>query len=236
MLKFSAPLPPDWRWEKVQQAVQEKTPPEEVFLREVYDVITGAKPDDIIREALYLFHVPYERDTLVSFFLSGATLNQILYGTGVRIEVLRVFESLFMDRTQLKNKMEWRLYGKYYAANKATDDVRRQIEVGLAYGPSVLMDYWTMGNDVMEIPEKEILSRWTMTAYSKAMVARGSSVNSAAAKEAFKWGAIAVKSVMELRNAKTDNDTSMDAVLAIEQRKNVVNPKELGVPLTDIMH
>lgn len=236
-MKFAAPLPPDWRWTRVQAAVRDGITPEDPFLRDVYSVVKGTYQDKEIHEALYLYHVPYERDVIIAFFLSGATLDQIRYGLGISVDVLRPFATLFIDMKTFRNKIEWRLYAKYYADNCCIPDVKKQLEVGLSHGPHILMHHWTMGSDVLEIPEREILSRWTMTAYSKAMIARDASINSAAAKEAFKWGAMAVKSVMELRNMRTEaSDTNLDAVLAIKKRRDVLEPKELGISIADIAH
>jgi hypothetical protein len=236
-MKFAAPLPPDWRWERVQQALKDKIPPEDPFILAVYSVCEGLEESTAIQEALYLYHVPYERDVIISFLLSGATVQQVHYGLGISAEILANFETLFMDRKTFKNKIEWRLYAQYYLANKVVPEAKQMLQAGMSHGPSVLMDHWTMGNDVMEIPEREILSRWAMTAYTKSLVARDCPITSLEAREAFKWGAMAIKSVSELRNTRAETgDTQMDALLAIEKRRVVVPPKELGISLTDIGH
>lgn len=236
-MQFAAPLPPDWRWERVQQALKDKLLPEDPFLAEVYSVYRGENDSRAIQEALYLYHVPYERDVVIAFLLSGATLQQTHYGLNIALEILANFENLFMDRKTFKNKIEWRLYAQYYLAHKAVPEARQMLQAGMAHGPSVLMDHWTMGNDIMDVPEREILSRCAMTAYTKALVARECSVTSLEAKEAFKWGAMAIRSIAELRNTRAETgDTQMDALLAIEKRRVVVPPKELGISLTDIGH
>lgn len=239
-MKFAVPLPPDWRWERVQRAVEDQAPPEDPFLLQAYEVANGTTDPaeaSAIEEALYLYHVPYERDVVIAFLLSGASLQQTHYGLGISLESLANFEALFMDRKTFKNKIEWRLYAQYYAAQRVVPEVKQMLLSGMAHGPAVLMDHWTMGNDVMEVPEREIVSRWAMTAYSKALVARGANVTSQEAKEAFKWGAMAIKSVSELRNTRAEtNGAGMDALLAIEKRRVVVSPKELGISLTDIGH
>lgn len=239
-MKFAAPLPPDWRWERVQQALKDKIPPEDPYLLKVYNVYLEAADVEeapVIQEALYLYHVPYERDVIISFLLSGATVQQTYYGLGISAEILSNFEALFMERKTFKNKIEWRLYAQYYLEQKIVPEARQMLQTGMSHGPSVLMDHWTMGNDVMEVPEREIVSRWAMTAYTKALVARDCSITSLEAREAFKWGAMAIKSVSELRNTRAETgDTQMDALLAIEKRRVVVPPKELGISLTDIGH
>jgi len=38
---------PDWRWTLVQKAVEDGTPPEDAFLKDVYSVMTGTLEHEV---------------------------------------------------------------------------------------------------------------------------------------------------------------------------------------------
>ena len=66
---MSRPLPND-RWLKLQAAVEKKMPPDDAFLRDVYNVMIGKSEHEGIMYALELYITHEYRDTLIAFFLS----------------------------------------------------------------------------------------------------------------------------------------------------------------------
>lgn len=237
-LRFRAPNPPDWRWTLVQRAMGGLRDPDDVFIRRVCHVLRGTLRDEDIEEALYIHNVPFERNTLIAFIVCGASFSQIVQALGVKESVAHVFEKLFLDRSTFKNKMEWRMYVKYYIQNCGSKELATQIEAGMVHGPLVLVDRWTMGQDApLELPARDMISKWAMTSYSKAMVARSAPITSQAAKEAFKWGAMAVKSIAEWQAIATAEATDApNALVAIEQRKASFTPDEVGINVDTIEH
>ena len=101
---------PDWRWKALCVAVEGSVPPADALLRDVYNVITGESQHETILYVIELYQTLRSRDTLVAFFLSGADFPQILQGSGVDIDALRLFEQLYIDSSVFRNKMEWREY------------------------------------------------------------------------------------------------------------------------------
>ena len=228
---------PDWRWQRIQESVQAKKPPTDAFELRIYNVLIGEVNDETVQYVLDMHRVPYQRDTLMAFFLSNATLDQIQTGLGVDLSSAELFETLFIDRSVFRNKMEWRMFAKYYAATFCEDDAtRKQLESGVAKGPHLLMSYWCHGNEQVDIPDQLIAHQLQMVAYEKALVAKGAAITSAEAREAKQWGAAAMRNILDRANMKTQNDLETDAIIAIQKRKATLTAAEANLDLGEILH
>jgi len=186
---------------------------------------------------LELYTVPQFRDTMVAWFLSGATTEQIVQGSHVNMDALAAFEKLFVDSAAFRNKMEWRAYAEYYVANCCFNEIgEKQVKMGTLEGPIPLLSYWRQGNEIIKLSDEEIMSQQVMLAHVKALAARNASVTDPAAKEAFKWGqfAVAVAGRRNVLHAETDSE--VDAIVAIQKRKATLAAQELGLDLADIKH
>ncbi len=228
---------PDWRWVELQTAVEEGSPPNDPFLLEVYNVIIGATKNEIYHYALEIYQIHTQRDTMVAWLISGATMAQMMQGSGVTAEAIAVFEKLFMDSEAFRNKMEWRAYAEHYVANCCADDRGgQQVKMASLEGPIPLLSFWRKGNELIRITDEEIMSQQAMLASVKALAARNASVTDPAAKEAFKWGQFAVATAQR-RNLLTDTtEVEIDAIVAIQKRKATVEAQEIGLVLADIKH
>ena len=228
---------PDWRWAIVKKAAEDGIPPEDAFLRDVYSVMLGELKHEVYVYALELYTVHQFRDTMMAWFLSGATTEQILQGSGVDIDALAAFEKLFIDATTFRNKMEWRAYAEYYVANCCYNEIgEKQVKMGTLEGPIPLLSYWRIGNELIKITDEEIMSQQVMVAHIKALAARNASVTDPVAKEAFKWGQFAVAAAGR-RNVLHDvTDSEVDAIVAIQKRKATLEAHEIGLDLADIKH
>lgn len=231
------PRRPDWRWLAVQKAVETNMPPEDAFLRDIYNVIMQDLDHEIYKYVLELYGTPSYRDTMIAWFLSGATTDQIVQGSEVHPDALAVFEKLFIDASVFRNKLEWRAYADYYAANCCHSDAgKKQIKIAILEGPIPLLAYWKKGNEIIKVTDEEVLSSQLVLAHIKSLAARNASVTDPTAKEAFKWGQFAVNTAQR-RNALDDNsEIEVDAIVAIQRRKATVEAQEIGLNLEEIQH
>lgn len=227
---------PDWRWIEVNGSVASKKPPQDDFQLKVYNVIIGESLDPFMTHVLEIHEMPQFRDTMTAFFLSGATLDQIHIGLKVDMETLAAYEKLFFDRSAFRNRMEERFYAEMYLDSESfSDDGRQQIKCGLLYGVYSLLERW-MGGDIIEIPAREVASKFIMTAFNKAQIAKNSSINSPEAREAFKWGVSSVRTTIEKDAMKDADNIETNALVAIQKRKATLTPQEAGIPLDQILH
>ncbi len=228
---------PDWRWRAVCSAVEVTEPPEDALLRDVYNVILGESKHETIMYVLELYHTHKSRDTLVAFFLSGAELPQIMQGTGVDADALRMFEQLFIDSTVFRNKMEWRAYAEYYVDQCCADENGQlQVKKGHLDGPITLMAHWAKGNEVITLTDQQILTQQALMAHTKALAARNAGITDIEAKEAYRWGQFAVNTAQRRSNLQDTADVEMDAIVAIQKRKATLEAEEAGLSLSEILH
>ena len=229
---------PDWRWLDIVRARAEHTPPTDALSLRVYNVMNGVEKDGDIYEALGQYSVPYKRDALVTFFLSKATFQQIAIGTWVELPVLAIFEQLFIDPDQFKDKMDLRLYARFYRDNICEEQSRPLVDRAIDDGPYSLLNYWATGNELVRIPDEEIATKLVMMAWSKVNVASQESIMSGAAKQGLSWSKL-VKDVLTARNRL--NPTPLDPedlLLGIKDRE-VTAPigfEGIGFSIDDVVH
>jgi hypothetical protein len=177
------------------------------------------------------------RDTLVAFFLSGATMAQIVQGTGIDSDTLATFEKLFIDITVFRNKLEWRAFAEHYVEECCANEAgEAQIKKGILDGPIALLAHWRVGNEMIFLSDQEILTQQVLLAHMKALTARNAGVTSAEAKEAFKWGQFAVNTATRRSTLRDTSEIETDAIVAIQKRKATMDAKEAGLEPGEILH
>lgn len=190
---------PDWRWLEVLRAQAESVRPTDEFAAHVYDVLQGHVQDENVSIALEIFNLPFKRDSLTAFFLSKANHAQIEKGTGIKLEVFVIFEKLFVDPHQFKDKMDVRMYAHLYRKTICQKDNMMQIEKAITDGPFALLEYWSLGNEVVSIPDETIAAKLLGVALRKVSAAAQASLVSTEAKEGLRWAAYAEK-ILNTRN------------------------------------
>lgn len=228
---------PDWRWLEIQEAVKAVSPPSDEFLRDIYNVILGELDHETYKYVLEMYMEGTQRDTLVAWFLSGANIEQIIQGSGVVEDALKVFERLFVDPEAFRNKMEWRAYAEYYALNCcANENGQKQIKMGVLEGPIPLLAFWKRGNELIKITDTEIMSQEAILAYVKSLAARNASILDPEAKEALRWGQFAVSSAARRNILNDTSEVEVDAIVAIRKRRATVDSLDIGLSLDEIGH
>lgn len=228
---------PSWRWELIEEALENEIPPDDALCRQVYSVMRGELEHSTIRYALEIYQNPSYRDTVMAFFLSRADTNQIVQGTGVDADTLSVFEKLFIDSDTFRNKMEWRAYAEFYEARCCYNDSgKEQVKIGVLNGPIALVLHWHQGNEKIELSDATIITQQLRLAIMKSLVSRNASVTDAEAKEAFKWGQFAVNAALRRSTMKGGAEIETDAVMAIRKRKSTLSINETGMKPSDFLH
>jgi len=227
---------PDWRWQALLKAADtgELTEVEDELVGHVYDVMCGKAHDEDVLRALDLYRIPYKRDNLMAFLLSRATHEQIAQGLGLPIPVIKIFESLFIDPEQFRDKMDIRMYAELYRDNKCSEPARALIDIGMIEGPYALLNYWITGNETVEITNEELSRRILTMTYTKLMVARQDSLTSERAKEALKWVKAAAQ-VMRTRNTFKQIPASIDELMFEIEQDSTVN-ESIGDGDFDVSH
>lgn len=229
---------PDWRWMSLIQAQKTRITPQDPFLLRVYNVMMDIDTDEEVSEALTHYHIPFKRDTLISFFLSKATLDQTHTGTWVKTPVLEIFEKLFVDPEQFRDKMDLRMYAQFYRDTICVEEYRPVLDMAVAEGPYALLQYWATGNELVRMPDDEFATKLAMAAYVKVMATNQESILSAASQESLKW----LKAANQLLNARnrlnpTPKDNE-DLLFGIKDRE-VTTPIGLqgtGFDISDVVH
>lgn len=221
----------------MQRALEAKVAPTDDFLQRVYSVMLGETKDEIITYVLEVYSDHYQRDNVFAFFLCDAHLEQIEWSLRLPLDVLAIFEQLFIDRKAFRNKMEWRLYAENYAEHCClNDETSRIVKIGIMDGPIPLQDYWALGNEVVEVPQHMLIQKVISTAFLKASAGRRAPIASIAAREAHKWGVTAVRILAESANIKDKSGMETDAIVAIQKRKATLTAEEADLDLGEILH
>jgi len=224
---------PDWRWRALIKAAEDVCKPSDPYLGRVYDVILGIINDDDLMDTLDLVRVAEHRETLVAFFLCGASTEQISQCLEINTAVLEHVQMLVMDLTQFKNKLEKLSYAKSLVdSGTMTDSGREYLETGLTHGPDALFYHFIWGNEEIPVDARRHLRQFIQTAYHLSTTARGNRVTAESTKEAIKWINMATKlheTLKELDEAHAE--TGKDAYAEIEKRKSTLSLEELGEPV-----
>lgn len=203
---------PNWRWLEVLRAQADSVRPTDEFIAHVYGVLQGHFQDENVSRAIELFNLPFKRDSLTAFLLSKATHAQIEKGTGIKLEVFVIFEKLFVDPDQFQDKMDVRMYAHLYRDTICQKDNRMQIEKAITDGPYALLEYWSLGNEVVSIPDEAIAAKLLGIALRKVSAAAQASLLSPEAKEGIRWAGYAEK-ILNTRNKLNPTPTDAEELL-----------------------
>lgn len=224
---------PDKRWRRITECLTNTTPPLEPELRRVYDVAVGAAQDEIIQYALDLIEIPGDRDAIIAFVLSGATVEEIGQSLGISLDVLNLAAWLIIDMAEFRNKLEIRRYAEEYSEN-ATASGKQLIKTGIIHGPTALVFHYLHGHETIDINRELIAKELLTQAYFNSRLARGNALVSEHSREAMKWANATTKALELVDSLNMAVSREDDALEAVRQRILTKTPAEAG--LTAIEH
>ena len=236
---------PDRQWQMLCHAVETKTPPQDKFLGEIYNVIVqlqALKEDESIVETpenrvvlrtLALINNPEHRYSVMAYFLSGATVDQIAGSLRIEDSVVDMFGRLIIDMSEIKNKLELRDYARQVEQGCPNEDLKKEIQCGYLYGPNYLQIYWKHGNESVDLKEKDITKALLLMGFEKGMLSRNTPINSADTKEALKWSGHILR-IIPVHNSIEEKESLLEeAILAIKKRQGDVKEE---IDPADIIH
>lgn len=231
-------LNPDWRWKKVVEATENKTPPLDPFLRHVYQVCIGELQDQALHHCIDTITTPEEKDTLVAYFLSGESTEKIASGLWMDYEKVRYFGQLMIDMSYFRDKLEIFRYADYYLNNVCTEDKKPYIRTAVDIGPEALHHLHQLGAEASAISADTFRSGALALAYHHMIKSRGQSITSPISNAALKYMTAGTKLIKVLDETKDEEITGWTtAKLAIEERRveMTVDKLDLG-PEDEVFH
>jgi hypothetical protein len=233
---------PDQNWKLVQKCLEEKTPPEDPDLLEVYNHLAGIEESSRVGYVLRKWREPDYRDVLVAFFLSGATpefvANVFECNEKPIVEALGLFEKLFIDMTVFDDRLEQLCYCDYYLENlcdKTMEKNQAIVREAVKHGHRTLASWFCRGSFEHQLKREEIADSLLLIAYTQALAGRDAPILSNVAKEAHKWVKTTID-VVNFKEEKKSSDTVMSALLAIAETRGPNRLLESGVKPEDILH
>jgi hypothetical protein len=229
-------LAPDSQWKQLCAAVEKGKPPKDAFLKKLYTVIKNAdddgnlvptKDNEKLIYVLQLIQNTKHRYSLIAYFISGATTEQIAEGLNIDPEVVDMFGSLIIDMTAFRNKLELRDYAVYIEGVCPKEDLKKEIQCGYLYGPAYLNVVWQHGNEAITLREKDVTKAMLLMGYEKVMLAKNSPVESPATREVLKWHSQVLKTIPVHNNIDESDDLMEDAIISIERRKKELEEEQV---------
>lgn len=205
------------------QAQTDNKRPSDEFIAHVFDVLRGDTKDPDVVRAVELFHIPFKRDTLTAFLISKATPSQIERGTEILAAVFTIFEKLYVDPDQFQDKMDIFMYAHYYRDNICQKENRMQIEKAITDGPYALLEYWSMGNEVVRVTDEDITAKLMGIALRKLSAAAQASLISVESKEGLRWASLLEK-VVNTRNRLNPTPTDAEELMLDLETDVVTEP------------
>ncbi|RLC86818.1 MAG: hypothetical protein DRJ03_07625 [Chloroflexi bacterium] len=227
---------PDRKWRKVLRAIEEKKPPTDLMLNRVYEVMCGTVENANISGAIGLLQEPMVRDRLVAYFLSGATTKEIGDSLWISMEILEIFEDLYVNKQEFRHKLEIHLFAQEYVKNSDSEDCEEWIRLGLEVGPTALVFKHLHGHEDLPVDSRMITREIIQQAFHLGRLARANSVTSATSKEAFKWMGAAARIATTYDKLGMDDGSEDEAIAAIKQRKMTNTPAEANIQLDDVLN
>ena len=217
-------------------AVEKQSRPKDSQLAKVYDFLTGEKDDDRVEYVVSLLDSPMARDRIVAFFLSGATLPEISKSLWIPIEVLELFQWLYVNKDEFRHKLEIYQYAQEYMRNVCEEENEEWLKLGLEIGPLALIYKHLHGHENLPIDARMLTREMINQAFHLSMLARGNQITSSVAKEAYKWMGSASRMALSYDKLGLDDTAEDEALVAIERRKMTRTPEEAEVPPDTILH
>jgi hypothetical protein len=199
-------------------------------------VARGEERDTSIQDALDLILTPEHRDILTAYFFSRASFNDIASVTEIPHAVLGHFQYLCADMSVSRNKLEHRSWAeKYYEDIAHTKTGQALIRGSILYGPGFLNNHIRLGIETPMVNVKEYAERMLQQAYHMSMMATGDDLTSGATQESLKWYKAATSMLTAYNAMNFSSDAKMEAIVAIESRRNVLRPGDIGLRTDDIL-
>jgi len=223
-------------WNDVRKALDEKKAPTEPFLKAVYDVMLGNIENEVIEETLELIRIPEYREPVMAYFLSGATIEEMAKNLNMSKKVLENFEKLMIDRKVFKHKLHWKRYAAKYAESCETEEGTSLVNSGMLMGPMAIAFHLQHGNETITVSDKDLSEKLAQTSFFKGIVAKGTPVTSAEAREALRWSQLHMKQVAAKANIDDSDELEMSALAQIDRFVTTKTPEEIGVKPEEILH
>lgn len=226
---------PDARWQAFLKALKDKKEPTDPLVLAVYNAHLGKTLSDVYDYVCDLARNPDDRDAVVAFFLSGATIDETSRSLKIPTEVLEIFGKLVIDISIFRNKLELLRYSHQYkrGATKRGADL---IELGIVQGPYSLMHHFLHGHEELDIDPKMFARTMMQQAFYFGMLARGNSIKSSVTKESLRWLTTTASLMKDYDRILGDSHDSDEALLEIEKRKMTHTPLELGTSVEEFLH
>lgn len=227
--------------------METKTPPVDDFLVGIYNVIVTiqarmasdeeileAPENRVVLRTLALINTESHRFSLIAYFLSGASVEQISASLGIEEDVVDMFGQLIVNLREINNKLELRDYARKMESECYDADIKREIQGGYLHGPAYLQLAWKHGDEPIDIKEKDITRSMLMLGFEKGLLSRNAPINSAETREALKWSGHILK-VIPVHNSIEEKQSLLEeAILAITKRQTD-DAKEV-VDIANIVH
>lgn len=226
---------PDAKWQQFLVALKEKKAPTDPLVLAVYNTYLGKNNNALYSYACDLARIPDNRDVIVAFFLSGATVEETSHSLHIPTNVLEVFGKLVIDLSTFRNKLELLRYAQEYK-RRATKKGAELVELGIVQGPFSLMHYFRHGHEEIPVDAKVYAREMMQQAFYFGMLSRGNSIKAPVTKEAWKWLSTTAGLIKDYDRLLGDSHDSDEALLEIEKKKMTQTPEEFGVNPKEFLH
>lgn len=229
---------PDRKWRTYCRLVEEKKAIQDPLLHQIEQVRQGTLKDEEVEYVLDLIEDAHHRDNVIAFLLSGATTMMVSTWLQIPVSVLDMFCELCFDKSEFRNKLEWRSYALKYADQCARPENSDLIRSAIVLGPQYMMYHFQQGEEVVPLDPRDLAQNLIQQAFHFSRVARGNSINSAASKEALRWLNTASKLLAGFDKLPIDesNTDESEAWVAIEEVKISQSVEECGLSKDTVMH
>jgi hypothetical protein len=228
------PSAPDIRWQDLLTSLSSQQEPTDPITLTAYNVSLGKEQNDDYAYACDLALNDEDKETIIAFFLSGATVVEISNSLRIPLKVLDVFEKLVIDTSKFRNKLELLRYAEQ--CKKRFKKVAHIIDLGIVQGPFALIYHFSHGHEELPVNTKEYARTMMQQAFYFGMMSKGNSLKSAVAKESLRWLTTTAGLLKDYDRILGDSHDSDEALLEIEKRKMTVTPEELGIDVDTIIH
>jgi hypothetical protein len=172
----------------------------------------------------------------MAFILSRCTSEDIQISLGLDQSIIDKLNTLFYDAKYVRSKLDHIEYIRRYTNDVATDEGRQLIRIAIDNGPFALMDRLCIGHESPKINIRAVAEKLLSTAISSGLMARGNMLRSEENKRALKWFQTAANLLSVYSELERGSEDTEDAIVAIERRKLLHRPEELGIVRSEVMH
>lgn len=226
---------PDRRWRKILQALKSSKPPNDAFMRRIYDVKKGLEDDETIRRALDIIEDPEYRDTVITYCLCGATLLETSESLCIPQEVLKVVNILIIDVSEFEHKMELLRYARYFGTKVAHKNIKQLVEIGLTCGPNSLVNHHRTGHEPAKVNKDEMLNDIAALAYHTSKLLRVNPTQ-AMLEQFVKMANVTHKSLMLSDRTPDAAAMAVKALIDIATKEDTLKLGGSEISVSDLVH